>query len=104
MARITVDDVCELITKKLGGRLSPDVTLDESSVLDDLGLSSLQTADIIYSLEDRLDTQFDPAEAADVKTVGQLVALANSAACDEPGAAPATTEPAVSAAETGFAR
>jgi acyl carrier protein len=46
-------------------------------VLDDLGLSSLQISDIVFSLEERLGTEFDAANAAEVKTIGQLVQLAN---------------------------
>lgn len=93
MSQISVHDVADLIRKKLGGKLAPDAVLDENSVLDELGLSSLQTADIIYSIEDRLGTEFDPAEAADVKTVGELVTLANggSAAAGAPAPAAAGT-------------
>ncbi|MET8091552.1 acyl carrier protein [Micromonospora sp. NPDC005220] len=75
---ITVQDVVDLISAKLGGRAGP--TVDGQSVLRDLGLSSLEIADMVYSLEDQLGVEFDPAEAADVLTVADLVQLANAAA------------------------
>jgi len=77
---ITVADVCELIRKRQGGKVRADLELDGDTVFDDLGLSSLQIADIVYTIEDRLGIEFDPARAADVKTVGDLVNLANEVA------------------------
>jgi acyl carrier protein len=74
---IAAVDVCELIRKKLHGRLEEDVVLDENTVFAELGLSSLQLADIVYSIEDRLRIEFDTSRAAEVKTVGDLVRLAN---------------------------
>jgi acyl carrier protein len=77
---ITVEDVCELIRKRQGGKVRADLELNGDTVFDDLGLSSLQIADIVYTIEDRLGIEFDPAWAADVKTVGDLVNLANEVA------------------------
>jgi acyl carrier protein len=77
---ITVDDVCELIRKRQGGKVRADQELNGDTVFDELGLSSLQIADIVYTIEDRLGIEFDPARAADVKTVGDLVNLANEVA------------------------
>jgi acyl carrier protein len=74
---IAAGEVCDLIRTKLGGRLEPDFALDENTVFDELGLSSLQLADIVYTIEDRLRIEFDPSRAAGVKTVGDLVRLAN---------------------------
>jgi acyl carrier protein len=73
---VTVDDVVSLINSKLNGRRSP-VVLGPNSVLRDVGLSSLQIADVIYTIEDRLVVAFDPVKAADVVTIGDLVALAS---------------------------
>jgi acyl carrier protein len=73
---VTVDDVVSLISSKLNGRRSP-VVLGPNSVLRDIGLSSLQIADVIYTVEDRLAVAFDPVKAADVATIGDLVALAS---------------------------
>jgi acyl carrier protein len=73
---VTVDDVVRLINSKLNGRRCP-VVLGPNAVLRDIGLSSLQIADVIYTIEDRLAVAFDPVQAADVATIGDLVALAD---------------------------
>jgi acyl carrier protein len=63
--------------KKLKGHLPPDFHLEESTPLTDLGLSSLQMAEVVFELEEQIGIEFDPSQAADVKTVGQLIELAN---------------------------
>lgn len=74
---ITVETVCELISKKLGSKAS-SVTLGGETAFDQVGLSSLQIADIVYTIEDEAGIEFDPSQAANVKTVGDLVDLANA--------------------------
>jgi acyl carrier protein len=76
---VTVDDVVNLIEAKLRGRRFP-VVLDANTVLKDVGLSSLQIADVVYSVEDQLGVEFDPVRAADITTIGDLVALAGMTA------------------------
>lgn len=75
---ITVNEVAGLVRRELRGKLLADVTLDESARLDDLGLSSLQVAEIVFTLEEEHEVEFDAARAADVKTLGDVVALANA--------------------------
>ncbi len=75
---ITVQDVCELVTAKLGGRAGHALSGD--TVLRDVGLSSLEIVDVVYTIEDRLGVEFDPARAADITTIADLVELANSTA------------------------
>jgi len=77
---ITVEQVCEMVQKKLRGKSADGITLGADTAFDDLGLSSLQVADIVYGIEDQLGIEFDPSRAADVKTIGDLVNLANSTA------------------------
>lgn len=77
---ITFDEVCAKIRKTVRGRRAAELVIEEDSELTDLGLSSLQIADLVYSLEESLDIVLDPAQAAGVRTVGDLVALANSVA------------------------
>lgn len=77
---LTVEETCEIIKSQLGGSLPANVELNGDTVFDDLGLSSLQISDIVFSLEERLGTEFDAANAAEVKTIGQLVELANRTA------------------------
>jgi len=74
---ITVDEVAELIRREMRGKLPADATIDESTVLEDLGLSSLQVSEIVFTLEEDHGFEFDAAKAADVKTLGELLALAN---------------------------
>ncbi|BCL16912.1 MULTISPECIES: acyl carrier protein [Micromonospora] len=77
---ITVEQVCEMVQKKLRGKNADEMSLGAQTAFDDLGLSSLQVADIVYGIEDQLGIEFDPSRAADVKTIGDLVDLANSTA------------------------
>ncbi|WDZ82298.1 acyl carrier protein [Micromonospora cathayae] len=77
---ITVEQVCEMVQKKLRGKNAEGITLGEQTAFDELGLSSLQVADIVYGIEDQLGIEFDPSRAADVKTIGDLVNLANTTA------------------------
>jgi acyl carrier protein len=72
---ITVEEVCARITKKLGGK-ADSFTLNADTAFDSVGLSSLQIADIVYTIEDDLEIEFDESKAASVKTVGDLVKLA----------------------------
>lgn len=77
---LTVEDTCEIIKAQLGGSLPVGTELNGDTNFDDLGLSSLQISDIIFSLEERLGTEFDPANAAEVQTISELVELANRTA------------------------
>jgi acyl carrier protein len=72
---ITVEEVCARITKKLGSK-ADSYTLTAETAFDSVGLSSLQIADIVYTIEDELEIEFDESKAAGVKTVGDLVQLA----------------------------
>ncbi len=74
---VTVEEVCDLISKKLGSKAGK-FELGESTAFDEVGLSSLQIADIVYTIEDDHDIEFDPSKAASVKTVGDLVRLAEA--------------------------
>jgi acyl carrier protein len=76
---ITVDEVAGLIRRELRGKLSADTVLDEGTRLEDLGLSSLQVSEIVFTLEENHNVEFDAARAADAQTLGDVVALANEA-------------------------
>ncbi|MFD5894123.1 MULTISPECIES: acyl carrier protein [unclassified Streptomyces] len=71
---ITVETVCALIAKKLGNKAG-NFILDADTAFDSVGLSSLQIADIVYTIEDDAEVELDPSQAAGVKTVGDLVDL-----------------------------
>lgn len=74
---ITVEEVTETIRREMRGRLPATTSIDESTVLEDLGLSSLQVSEIVFTLEEKHGFEFDAAKAADMRTLGELVTLAN---------------------------
>jgi acyl carrier protein len=74
---ITVEEVADLIRKEVRGKLPEGTELGADTGLEDLGLSSLQVSEIVFTLEEEHEIEFDAAKAADVKTIGQLVALGN---------------------------
>lgn len=74
---ISVEDVAVRVRRELRGKLPAGKVIDDDTRLDDLGMSSLQVSEVIFSLEEDHGFEFDAARAADVKTVGEVVALAN---------------------------
>jgi acyl carrier protein len=80
---ITLKDVAELIRPELRGELPAGMTLEEDTRLGDLGLSSLQISDIVFTLEEQHEFEFDAARAADVETLGELVSLANEVIAEQ---------------------
>jgi acyl carrier protein len=74
---ITLEEVTALIRRELRGKLAADKVIDENTRLDDLGLSSLQVSEVIFTLEEDHGFEFDAARAADAQTVGEVIALAN---------------------------
>ncbi|MDQ3933969.1 MAG: phosphopantetheine-binding protein [Actinomycetota bacterium] len=79
MSLITVDEVALLIRRELRRKLPEDAVLDESARLEDLGLSSLQVSEIVFTLEEEHEIEFDESRASTVETIGDLVALGNDA-------------------------
>lgn len=49
-----------------------EVTL-ESNIKEDLGADSLDMVDLIMSIEDAFDIKVDESDAANIKTVGDVV-------------------------------
>lgn len=76
---IAIDEVIALIQRQMRGGLPAGRSIDESTKLQDLGLSSLQIAEVVFTLEERHEVEFDPARAADAVTLGDLLALGNEA-------------------------
>jgi acyl carrier protein len=79
MDLITTEEIETLVRRAIRGKRADQVAIDGNTQLGDLGLSSLQTAEIVFSLEESRGIEFDPARAADAKTVDQLVAVGNAA-------------------------
>lgn len=87
---ITIDEVRKRIEEQLRGKLPDGVSsIDETTKLEDLGLSSLQISDIVFGLEEDYDVEFDAAAAADAKTLGDVLVVANRALEEKDGGAPA---------------
>ena len=74
---ITIEMLATLIRQEMRGKLPVDVTIDATTRLDELGLSSLQVSEIVFTLEDEHGVEFDPAKAAEAQTLGDLLTLTN---------------------------
>ena len=73
---VTIDEVASLVARRLRGELPGGTTLNEDTVISDLGLSSLQLTDLVFTLEEESGCEFD-GRVAEVRTIGELTALAN---------------------------
>jgi len=78
MNTVTLDEVVDLIRREARGKM-PAVELTSQTRLEDLSLSSLQVAEIVYSLEEDHEVEFDESRAAEIETLGDVVTLANEA-------------------------
>lgn len=68
---MTIEKVQKILAEQL--ELDADeITLD-SSLVEDLGIDSLDFVDIVMSLEDEFDTEFPEEDMTDIKTVGDIV-------------------------------
>jgi acyl carrier protein len=76
---VTVEEVADLARRELRRKLPAGLELNESTRVADIGLSSLQVSEVVFTLEERYDFEFDVARAADIATLGDVVALANEA-------------------------
>jgi acyl carrier protein len=80
---ITLEEVVALIVHETRGKVGQGRVIDADTNLKDLGLSSLQIAEIVFTLEEKHEVEFDPARAADAVSLGDLVALGNSALAEQ---------------------
>jgi acyl carrier protein len=74
---ITLDEIVTLIRREARGKINDGTVIDVDTTMEDLGLSSLQIADIVFTLEEAHEIEFDPARAANAKSLGDLIALGN---------------------------
>jgi acyl carrier protein len=91
---ITIEEIRQRVEHELRGKLPDGVTITESTAIEDLGLSSLQISEIVFGLEEDHGVEFDAALAADAKTLGDLLAVANQALAEKEGAAATPAAPA----------
>ena len=91
---ITIDEVRKRVEHELRGKLPPGVAIDQGTVIKDLGLSSLQISEIVFGLEEDHGVEFDAALAADARTLGDLLVVANQAIGEKQAASGGAREPA----------
>lgn len=60
---ITTDEVAGLVRQQLRNKVPAGVELRDDTKLENLGLSSLQISDIVFTLEERHDFEFDADRA-----------------------------------------
>ena len=71
MAKVSFEQLKDLVVDKLDVDESK-VTI-ESSFIDDLGADSLDTVELIMSLEDEFDISIEDEAAEKLKTVGDVL-------------------------------
>ena len=61
------------------GRIDPDAITMEASLSGDLGINSLELADMVYNCESKYDVTIDDDSLKNFKTVGDVVRFLESA-------------------------
>jgi len=54
-------------------RINPDDVTMEAELAGDLGINSLELADLVYTCEERFDVTIDDEDLKDFRTVGDVV-------------------------------
>jgi acyl carrier protein len=75
MAELTVEMVVEAVNEVLGTKRQSFEEVTPDTELNDLGLDSLEVAELFATLEDRSGLELDPDSARSVLTVGDLAQL-----------------------------
>lgn len=70
---ISIETIRSLVATQLGRKLPPNTVIERDTSFEQIGLSSIDFTEIFFSIEERLGFELDPAEAADVKTAGELL-------------------------------
>ena len=73
---MTFDKVKSLIASQLG--ISEDKITPEARLIEDLGADSLDTVEMLMTLEDEFGIAIPDDEAVKLKTVGSIVELIDS--------------------------
>jgi acyl carrier protein len=74
---VTLADIAALVRHALRSRRGRDLVLTEDTKVEDLDLSSLQLADIVFRLEEEKGVRFNGSDVSELSTIGELVQLAN---------------------------
>ena len=70
------EKLCDIIVDTLG--CEPEDVKPEASLADDLGADSLAAVELIMALEEAADIHIEDTEAAELKTVGDIIAYMNA--------------------------
>ncbi|MEA3500828.1 MAG: acyl carrier protein [Candidatus Marinimicrobia bacterium] len=71
MAKVSFDQLKELVVDKLD--VDESKVTKEASFIDDLGADSLDTVELIMSLEDEFEISIEDEDAEKLKTVGDAL-------------------------------
>lgn len=72
------EKVKKVVAEQMG--VSEDSITKETSFVDDLGADSLDVVEMIMALEEEFDMEFPDGNAADIKTIGDVVEYIRSIA------------------------
>lgn len=75
MSDSTRDKIVEQLISASDSEISPDSVTDESSLRDDLDLSSLQAVTLVMDLEDEFSVVIEDEEIEGLSTVGDVLAI-----------------------------
>ena len=70
------EKVRSIVAKQLG--LAEDEVNNESNFIDDLGADSLDTVELVMSLEEEFDTEIADEEAENITTIQQAIDYINA--------------------------
>ena len=70
----------EVVRRVLVDGLSVDesAVTEGASLSDDLGADSLDSVELVMSLEEEFDIEIEPSQAAELTTVGEIVSFVDS--------------------------
>lgn len=74
--QVTLEDARSAIRETLESD-ADGLTISDGSRLEELGLSSLEVVEIFFALESLSGREIDSSVAAEVQTVGELLAVLN---------------------------
>lgn len=82
---VTIEQIADLMRAKLSAAREAGLVLNETTTFEELGVTSLELANFVFSLEDEFDVELDPSMAAEIKTIGDLVKVVNESMVTDSG-------------------
>ena len=72
-----VDTILGLVQTVTGKEYDRAEISEETSLLDDLALTSIQTVDMIMAIEEKFDVEIEDVDLDKLRTFGQIIAYIN---------------------------